>query len=483
MSDTHCLFIDGRPVCGGGRGTLPVVNPATTQACAELTCATDQDADKAAEAAAAAHGMWSQSAPGERAAVLDAMAGKVDVHREEIAGQITLEQGKPFGEALVELDGVSANLRYYAGIAKSFPFETVVGGGAERHIREAAIGPVLIMNTWNFPVETITSHLAPALAAGCSAVVLANRDTPGSAATFFRAICELDLPAGLVNLLMGRSSSLSRRLIAHPSMRHVSYTGSIDVGRKIAIDAASVLKRATLELGGLAPAIVLPGSDVADAAAAFGGKRFWNAGQVCTAPNCMYVNRNQYSEFVDKLATYADSLTLGDGFAAGTDLGPLANERRPARMQDIVADALSRGARMVTGQSEAKSNSGYFWKPTVLADVHDDTLGMREEIFGPIALVRPFDDLESLIVNANSSDIGLSGYVYGPDTAVACDVAKRLDVGSVGANQMVTAFLDTPFGGVKNSGMGTIGGPRALHEYLFPRLIATPNGGAVGGGS
>lgn len=473
MVETHPLFINGRFVSGAGRDMLPVVNPATAQICAKLTCATDADADQVAAAAAVAHREWSNTTPFDRAALLDAMAAKVDDHRDAIARHITLEQGKPFGEALEELDGVSANLRYFAGVTRSYPFHSVVTGSADRHIHETANGPVLIITTWNFPVETITSHLAPALAAGSSAVVLANRDTPGSAVAFFRAIAELDPPAGLVSLLMGQSSRLSQRLIAHPLIRHVSYTGSVEVGRKIASDAGSALKRATLELGGLAPAIVLPGADIEDAAKAFGWKRFWNAGQVCTAPNCIHVNRAQYPEFVERLAGYAGGLRLGDGFDPKTDIGPLANERRPSRMREIVEDALSRGARMITGQAEEKRD-GYFWRPTVLADMAEEALGMREEIFGPVALVRPFDDLDMVIAKANASDIGLSGYVYGPDTETAYAVARRLDVGSVGANQMVTAFMDTPFGGVKNSGLGTIGGASALREYLFPRLVATP---------
>lgn len=478
MSEPHPLFIAGRFESGAGRDTLPVIDPATGEACAALTCATAADAARAAEAAAEAHVDWSQTAPELRASLLEEIHDKLLERRDAIARDITLEQGKPLREALEELDGVCANLRYFAGVAASYPFESTVRGDADRHIRETGKGPVLIINTWNFPVETIVSHLAPALASGCAAVVLANRDTPGGAATFFKALAELDLPAGLVNLLMGRSSELSAQLIAHPAIRHVSYTGSMEVGRRIAADAGAALKRATLELGGLAPAIVLPGANVAEAAEAFGWKRFWNAGQVCTAPNCIYVHRAGYDEFLDSVADYARRQNVGSGFDPETDMGPLANDRRPLRMRKIVTDALSHGARLVTGQTK-ESEAGFFWKPTVLADVGDDSLGMREEVFGPVALVQPFDDLETVIARANACDIGLSGYVYGPDTVSAMRVAQRLDVGSVGANQMVTAFIDTPFGGIKNSGLGTIGGPSALREYLFPRLVATPPAAAT----
>ncbi|WP_306120663.1 MULTISPECIES: aldehyde dehydrogenase family protein [unclassified Roseitalea] len=475
MSATHGLCIDGDHLTGGGRETLPVVNPATGQAGAAMVCATTDDLDAAAEAARRAHADWSRSAPSDRAALLRAMADRVDASLETIARLITTEQGKPLAEAVDELNGVAANLRYHAGVAETFPFHTVVSGPAERHIFETGKGPVLIINTWNFPVETVVSHMAPSLAAGCPSVVLANGDAPGSVCAFFHAISDIDMPRGLVNLVMGHAADISQHLIGHPAIAHLSYTGSITVGRALAAQAGGEIKRATLELGGLAPALVLPGADIDEAARAFGWKRFWNAGQICTAPNRIYVNRDQYAPFVDAVAAYAESLVVGDGMDPATTMGPLASERRVAFMQHIVTDALARGARFVTGQKEA-GNRGFFWKPTVLADVPEDARGMREEVFGPVALVRPYDDLATVIATVNDCDIGLSAYVYGPDADEAFVVARRIEAGSVGVNQMTTAFPDTPFGGIKHSGMGTIGGPSALREYLFPRSIAAPAG-------
>lgn len=475
MSLLHGLCIDGDHLTGGGRETLPVFNPATGQGCADLVCATTDDLYAAAEAARRAFVEWSRSAPSDRAALLRAMADRLDAERDTIARLITTEQGKPLAEADNELDGAASNLRYFAGIAETFPFDTVVAGPADRHIFETGKGPVLVINTWNFPVETVVSHMAPALAAGCPSVVLANQDAPGSVCAFFHAIAEIDMPRGLVNLVMGHAANISRHLIGHPAIAHVSYTGSISVGRTLAAQAGAELKRATLELGGLAPAIVLPGADIDETARSFGWKRFWNAGQVCTAPNRIYVNRDQYAAFVDAVATYAKSLVIGDGMDPATTIGPLASKRRVALMQDIVTDAIARGARFVTGQKEA-GNRGFFWTPTVLADVPEDACGMREEVFGPVALIRPYDDLEAVIATVNDCDIGLSAYVYGPDTEQAFAAARRIEAGSVGVNQMTTAFLDTPFGGIKRSGMGTIGGPSALREYLFPRSIAVPAG-------
>ncbi len=473
MAELHQLFIDGEFLTGVGRETLPVLNPATGEPCAEFTCATFAEAAAAALTAKRVYPEWSSTAPESRAALLRAMAAKTRSHQEAIARAITLEQGKPLAEACAELDGVAAIFEFFAATVDTYPFRAIVPGAADRHIFETGKGPVLIINTWNFPVETVVSHMAPSLAAGCPSVVLANREAPGCVAAFFAAMTELDLPKGLINLVMGQSSKLSERLVAHPAIRHVSYTGSVNVGKALAAQAGAHMKRATLELGGLAPAIVLPSADVDAAAKAYAGKRFWNAGQVCTSPNRIYVNRAQFDDFVEIAKDYAEGLTVGDGFEHGTDLGPMTNERGVRWMQQIVTDALEHGARFVTGQKEF-ARGGYFWKPTVLANVTEDALGMREEIFGPVACIRAYDELDQVIVRVNDCKIGLSGYVYGPDDSEVLSVARRIEVGSVGANQMITAFVDTPFGGIKQSGLGTVGGASAMREYLFPRTVAMP---------
>lgn len=474
MVDAHPLFIDGVFLSGDGRETLPVLNPATGASCAELTCATKADASDAAAAAGRAHPLWAATPPSVRAATLRSMADKVRAHQDTIACVITHEQGKPLDEAHGELDGVIEIFEFFAQTAETYTFDTVVGGGADRHIFETGKGPVLIINTWNFPVEAVVSHMAPSLASGCPSVVLANRDAPGCVAAFFKAMAELDLPKGLINLVMGRSSLLSNVLVEHRDIAHVSYTGSVSVGKDLAARAGAHLKRTTLELGGLAPAVVLPGSDIPTVAQAYAGKRFWNAGQVCTSPNRIYVNRAQYDEFVETVKEYAEGLVIGDGMDPETDVGPMANERRASWMQEIVEDALACGARFITGQKRPQ-NGGFFWKPTVLADVCENALGFREEVFGPVALIRAYDDLDQVITSVNDTDIGLSGYVFGPDDAEALSVARRLEVGSVGVNQMVTAFIDTPFGGMKQSGLGTVGGASAMREYLFPKTVALPS--------
>ena len=368
--------------------------------------------------------------------------------------------------------GFAGVFRCFAEVAerRSFGYRGN-GEAARRAVDLVPIGPVLIITTWNFPVETVATHLAPALAAGCTAVVLANRNTPGSVAALFDLLAESSLPRGAVNLVMGRSSALSAHLLQHRAIRHVSYTGSVTVGRALAEQAGAQLKRATLELGGNAPAIVLPGSDLVVAARDYAGKRFWNAGQVCTAPNRIYVPRAQHDAFVEAVAAYAAGLKVGDGFDPASDMGPLANAGRIEAMTRFLADAREKDVRPATG-GDPGAAKGNWWAPTVLGGVPEEALAMREEVFGPIACISPYDTVEEVVARANDCELGLSAYVYGPDQSEAEAVAARLQVGSVGVNQMVTAFIDMPFGGVKNSGLGTIGGETALDEYLFPRLTA-----------
>jgi succinate-semialdehyde dehydrogenase/glutarate-semialdehyde dehydrogenase len=270
---------------------------------------------------------------------------------------------------------------------------------------------------------------------------------------------------------MGDSPALSKRLIEHSATRHLSYTGSIQVGSILASQCGAQIMGTTLELGGNAPAIVLPGSDVESSVNALMGKRFWNAGQVCTAPNRVYVHESLHDDFAKAAGDFARGLKVGPGDDEATTMAPLANRERINTMQKIAEDAKAKGATVML-DDPSPQNAGTFYAPRVFANVPDDALGMKEEIFGPIACIAPYSDLEEVIAKANDCELALSGYVQGPDQAEAEAVAARLQVGSVAVNQMTTAFIDVPFGGMKISGQVTVGGESALMEYLFPRLTA-----------
>lgn len=472
MSQTFPIFIDNQWIGPEARRSRPILSPADGTVIADIVCATLDDADLAAAAAKRAFAEWAATPPRERGAVLGELARLVEASIEPIARQITHEQGKPLAEARAELEGVAAMFEHFAGVAESFRFHYLMNErSVTRSVDMIPIGPVLIITTWNFPVETAVVHLAPALAAGCTAVILANHDTPSSVVMLMELIEKSPLPKGAVNLIVGESAKLCTNLIRNRDISHVSYTGSVSVGRTIASECGGQIKRCTLELGGNAPAIVLPGTDVTWAAADLAQKRFWNAGQVCTAPNRIYVHRSLHDPFADEMARIAADLVVGDGMADGTQIGPLANRHRLETMKRIADDALQKGAT-ARHQVAAPENDGNFFPPTVFSDVPDNALGMRDEIFGPIACIAPYDDLETAIDKANDCDLGLSGYVYGPDATEAANVADRLEVGSVAVNQLVTAFIDTPFGGIKSSGLGFVGGETAITEYLFPRLTA-----------
>lgn len=472
MAQDCAPLINGTWLTAAGREVRDNLSPATGTPVGTIICATSEDAVQAAEAAARAFPAWSSRTPGQRARFLGAIAQSVQDAREELSRLITTEQGKPLSEARMEIDGVIEMFEHFASVAETMPFRYErPDKGTNRTIDMIPAGPVIIITTWNFPVETAAVHLAPALAAGCTAVVIANNSTPASVARLIEIMHESGLPEGAVNLLMGASAMLSETLIQHPATRHLSYTGSVRVGRQLAAQCGAAIMRCTLELGGNAPAIVLPGSDVQAAANALISKRFWNAGQVCTAPNRIYVNRAQHDAFAKAAGNYARNLVSGDGLDSATTMGPLATTERVTAMQRITDDAIARGATPVLNP-DAPQGGGNRVAPKVFANVPRDALGLREEIFGPIACITPYDDLEAVIAEANDCELALSGYVYGPDQAEAEAVAARLQVGSVAVNQLTTAYIDVPFGGIKQSGLGCVGGEAAVQEYLFPRLTA-----------
>ena len=472
MLETFSPFINGQPLSADGRDVRPILSPVTEEPCAQFVCATGEDAKLAVQGAMDAFGPWSVTSGAERGAVLHDIAKLVRANGEKLAQQITLEQGKTLDDARLELSGVADMFAFYGDVASTFAFRKQVDSeAARRQIDLVPVGPVIIITTWNFPVETAAVHLAPALAAGCSAVILANSDTPSSVALLMDLIAQVDLPKGCVNLLMGDSPLLSKCLIEHPATRHLSYTGSVQVGRILASQCGAQIMGTTLELGGNAPAIVLPGADVEQSVKALMGKRFWNAGQVCTAPNRVYVHDSLHDDFAKAAGDFARTLTVGPGDDPATTMAPLANRERVNTMQRIAEDAKAKGATVILDEPSAH-NAGTFYAPRVFANVPDDALGMKEEIFGPIACIAPYSDLEEVIARANDCELALSGYVQGPDQEQAEAVAARLQVGSVAVNQMTTAFIDVPFGGMKISGQGSVGGESAVMEYLFPRLTA-----------
>jgi succinate-semialdehyde dehydrogenase/glutarate-semialdehyde dehydrogenase len=338
-------------------------------------------------------------------------------------------------------------------------------------VHHEPVGVVAAFTAWNFPAVLIARKVAPALAAGCSVIVRPSRETPGTAAILLDCLVEAGIPRGAVSLVVGPTSTTYDVLMKSPLVRKVSLTGSSAVGRRMLIDAAATFKRATMELGGNAPVIVFDDASLEAALDICVPVKFANAGQVCVTGDRYYVHKSLYSNFVDGFAARAKALRLGHGLEEATQMGPLINAKRVAAIEAVVADARSRGGRIVTGgERPAERNKGFFYAPTVIADLPDDALALAEENFGPIAAITPFTTDDEVYARANSTDLGLSAYAFTQSARRMREAVARLQAGMVGVNSFALAAAEAPFGGIKASGMGREGGSEGIHDYLNVKM-------------
>jgi succinate-semialdehyde dehydrogenase/glutarate-semialdehyde dehydrogenase len=333
---------------------------------------------------------------------------------------------------------------------------------------------VAAFTPWNFPINQVVRKASAALATGCSIIVKAAEETPAAPAALIRAFVDAGVPAGVVGLVYGNPAEISGYLIPHPVIRKITFTGSTAVGKQLAALAGQHMKRVTMELGGHAPVIVAEDADLELAAKAAGAAKFRNAGQVCISPTRFLVHESVRKDFSAALASYARGLKVGDGLAAGTQMGPLANPRRLTAMAEFMQDAVRRGATVAAG-GERLGDSGNFFAPTVLTDVPLEAKVFNDEPFGPVAAVRGFDTLDAAIAEANRLAYGLAGYAFTRSLKNAHRLAQRVEVGMLYINQGATPSAEVPFGGVKDSGYGTEGGPEALEAYLNTRAVTINN--------
>jgi len=471
-ADLH-LIIDGERLPARARPGEPVINPATGQALAELPHATDADLDLALEAAAAGFQVWRRMTPLERSLILRRGAQLIRDRIEAIAVVMTLEQGKPLAESRGELNHGADVIDWYAEEGKRAYGRVVPGRnpGVRQLVVSEPVGVALAFTPWNFPALTPCRKIGGALAAGCSLVLKAAEETPGTAVAIVDALHDAGLPPGVLNLVFGDPARVSGRLIASPLSAKVSFTGSVPIGRLLARQAADGLKRATLELGGHSPVVVFDDADVEAAADMLAGGKFRNAGQVCISPTRFYVQDAVFDRFAERFAAAARALKVGDGTAPDTQMGPLANARRVEAMERFVADARDRGGVIRTG-GQRIGNEGYFFEPTVITDLPDDCLLMTEEPFGPVAPVVRFSELDEVTARANSLPFGLAAYAFARSNATVMAVGEGLKAGMVGINTLAISTPETPFGGVRDSGQGQEGGVEGLQAYLDVKLIA-----------
>ncbi len=470
------LLIDGQWQDAADGRTLPVHNPATGAEIGRVAHAGIADLDRALSAAQKGFETWRDVPALERQKILRRAAGLMRERADTIAALLTQEQGKPLVEARIETLAAAdiidwfadEGMRVYGRIVPSRNLTT------RQMVLKDPVGPVAAFTPWNFPINQVVRKASAALATGCSILVKAAEETPASPAALIRAFVDAGVPAGAVGLVFGNPAEISSYLIPHPVVRKVTFTGSTAVGKQLAAMAGQHMKRVTMELGGHAPVIVCDDADIELAVKAAGGAKFRNAGQVCIAPTRFLVHESVHDQFAAALARHAASLKVGDGLASGTQMGPLANPRRVTAMADFLQDAVQRGATVATG-GERLGSAGNFFAPTVLTDVPLDARVFNDEPFGPVAAVRRFNTMDEAIAEANRLSYGLAGYAYTRSLKHAHLLSQRVEVGMLWVNQPALPSAEMPFGGVKDSGYGSEGGPEALEAYLNTRAISIAN--------
>ncbi|GAP35651.1 NAD-dependent succinate-semialdehyde dehydrogenase [Piscinibacter sakaiensis] len=476
MSTTYpdtLLLIDNEWVEPVARQFIDVVNPATGQVIGKVAKAGREDLDRALAAAERGFAAWRKVPAHERAAIMRRAAGLLRERADDIARVLTQEQGKPLAEARVETLAGADIIEWFADEARRVYGRIVPSRNlqAQQLVIKEPVGPVAAFTPWNFPINQIVRKLGAALASGCSFLVKAPEETPASPAALLRCFVDAGIPTGTIGLVFGVPAEISSYLIASPVIRKVTFTGSTAVGKELAALAGRHMKRVTMELGGHAPVIVCEDADVALAVKASGAAKFRNAGQVCISPTRFLVHHSVKAAFVEALVKHAQGLKLGNGLEAGTTLGPLANTRRVGAIDQVIADARAKGAAVLTG-GERVGSAGNFYAPTVLADVPLEASVFNDEPFGPVAAVRGFDTLEEAIAEANRLPYGLAGYAFTRSIRHAHVLAQSVEVGMLWINQPAAPTPEMPFGGVKDSGYGSEGGPEALEAYLVPKAVS-----------
>lgn len=466
------LFIAGAWGPAEAGGVLPVLNPSTGEQIGTLARAERADLDRALAAADRGFRVWRNTSAYDRAKIMRAAANLVRERAESIARLMTMEQGKPLAESRMETLAGADIIDWFAGEAPR-AYGRVIPARASHVLQTVVkepVGPVAAFAPWNFPINQIVRKVSAALAAGCSIIAKGPEETPASPAELIRAFADAGVPAGVINLVYGDPAEISSYLIPHPVIRKITFTGSTPVGKKLAAMAGEHMKRATMELGGHAPAIVFEDANLDVATRLLAASKFRNAGQVCVSPTRFLVQESIYDRFVDGFAAAARAVKVGDGLAEGTMMGPLANARRVQAMDAFVQDAVQKGAEVVTG-GERIGNAGNYYQPTVLSRVPKTARAMNEEPFGPLALMVPFAKLDDALEEANRLPYGLAAYAYTSSAATSQALSNGVESGMISINHAGLALAETPFGGVKDSGYGSEGGSEAIEAYLVTKFV------------
>jgi succinate-semialdehyde dehydrogenase/glutarate-semialdehyde dehydrogenase len=465
------LMIDSERVGKGERRTHRVVNPATGEALADLPLAGPADLDRALDAAARGFRLWRNSTPQERANVLQGAARLMQERADHIACIASMEEGKTFAEARIEVM-MSVNLfNFYAGECFRIYGRTLVRpAGTRATVTKEPVGPVAAFSPWNFPTANPGRKLGAPIAAGCSVILKSAEETPASALAVVEALHDAGLPKEVAQAVFGVPDEVSRHLLASPIIRKLSFTGSTAVGKHLAKLAAEDLKRTTLELGGHGPVIVFKDADIENSLNVMAPAKFRNAGQTCVSPTRYLIQEEIFQEFVHGFVARANAIKVGPGLDPASQMGPMANPRRLDAMERLIGDAVKRGARLEAG-GDRIGNRGYFHAPTVLSNVPAEAQIMNEEPFGPVAIVNRFKSEEDAVAEANRLPYGLAAYLWTSDARRQRRLAREIETGMLGVNTATIGGADSPFGGVKWSGHGHEDGPEGIEACLVTKAV------------
>ena len=470
------LLINGEWQDAADGRTLPVFNPATGAEIGRVAHAGVADLDRALAAAQKGFEAWRDVPAIERARTMRRAAALVRERADSIAAVLTQENGKPLAEAKIETMAAADIIEWFAdeGLRVYGRLVPSRNPAVRQMVVKDPVGPVAAFTPWNFPINQAVRKVSAALTTGCSILVKAAEETPAAPAALLRAFVDAGVPAGVVGLVYGNPAEISGYLIPHPVIRKVSFTGSTVVGKQLAALAGQHMKRVTMELGGHAPVIIAEDADLELAVKSSGAAKFRNAGQVCISPTRFLVHESVRNDFAAALARHAQSLKVGDGLAEGTQMGPLANPRRVVAMTSLLEDAVQRGATVVAGGVRL-GEQGNFFAPTVITDVPLDARVFNDEPFGPVAAIRAFNTLDEAIAEANRLPYGLAAYAFTRSLKNAHLLSQRIEAGMLWVNQPALPVPEMPFGGVKDSGYGSEGGPEALEAYLNSRAVSIAN--------
>ncbi|WP_330230257.1 NAD-dependent succinate-semialdehyde dehydrogenase [Nocardia sp. NBC_00508] len=470
------LWIDGSEVPARDGKTFSVHNPATGEVLVDVVDATQWDGDAALDAAAVAQPTWAATPPRRRAEILHRAWELVESRGDEFALLITLEMGKPLGESHAEVTYGGEFLRWFSeeAVRINGRYTRSPTGNGRILVTREPLGITLAITPWNFPLAMGTRKIAPALAAGCTVIVKPAQETPLTMLLLAQVLADAGLPPGVLSVLPTSSpASLTDHMLTDRRLRKITFTGSTRVGKLLLSQAARGVLRTSMELGGNAPFVVFADADLDAAVDGAMAAKMRNNGEACTAANRIYVENSIRREFTRRITTRMRNLEVGAGYRAESQVGPLISADHRARVAELVDDAVSTGAVVTTGGKPIEG-SGYFYEPTVLADVPAHARILKEEIFGPVAAIAGFDGDEQGISAANDTQYGLAAYIYTSSLDRALLMSDALEAGMIGINRGIISDVAAPFGGVKQSGLGRESGSEGINEYLETKYIALP---------